>query len=146
MTQEILNQTEPSRGDFSSPSSGRPVRMRLSRSRGFRLQEASRALNGLPCVKVDRSTRWGNPFSREVLESRGQHGCPTCQVVSFEHALTDQGRALIREHLAGKNLACWCPLDRMCHADIELGIANGHEPYLPAEVTAPGTNPEGPTP
>lgn len=31
----------------------------------------------------------------------------------------------IRRELAGKNLACWCPLDQACHADFLLTIANG---------------------
>lgn len=31
----------------------------------------------------------------------------------------------IREHLAGKNLACWCALDQPCHADVLLELANG---------------------
>ena len=31
---------------------------------------------------------------------------------------------LIRHHLRGKNLACWCPLDQPCHADVLLDIAN----------------------
>lgn len=39
-----------------------PVRIQLSRQRGFRLQEVSLALNGLPAVKVDRTTQWGNPY------------------------------------------------------------------------------------
>ena len=26
--------------------------------------------------------------------------------------------------LRGKNLACWCPLDRPCHADVLLKLAN----------------------
>ena len=26
--------------------------------------------------------------------------------------------------LRGKNLSCWCPLDKPCHADILLEIAN----------------------
>lgn len=30
----------------------------------------------------------------------------------------------IRAGLAGKNLACWCPLDEPCHADVLLEIAN----------------------
>jgi hypothetical protein len=39
-----------------------PQRIQLSRAKGFRLQEASRALNGLPAVKCDWSSkRWGNP-------------------------------------------------------------------------------------
>lgn len=45
-----------------------PVRIQLSRSKGFRLQEHSHALNGLDCVKVDRSTKWGNPFNFRAPE------------------------------------------------------------------------------
>ncbi len=30
----------------------------------------------------------------------------------------------INHHLRNKNLACWCPLDRACHADVLLAIAN----------------------
>jgi hypothetical protein len=29
--------------------------------------------------------------------------------------------------LAGKNLACWCPLDQPCHADVLLELANEGE-------------------
>jgi hypothetical protein len=32
----------------------RPQRIQLSRAKGFRLQQVSMALNGLPAVKVDR--------------------------------------------------------------------------------------------
>jgi hypothetical protein len=31
----------------------------------------------------------------------------------------------VRRELAGKDLACWCPLDQPCHADVLLEIANG---------------------
>ena len=31
----------------------------------------------------------------------------------------------IRDELAGKDLACWCPLDQPCHADVLLKVANG---------------------
>jgi hypothetical protein len=30
--------------------------------------------------------------------------------------------------LRGKNLACWCPLDQPCHADVLLEIANRETP------------------
>lgn len=30
----------------------------------------------------------------------------------------------VRQHLAGRDLACWCPLDVPCHADVLLEIAN----------------------
>lgn len=39
-----------------------PKRITLSREKGFKLQEASIELNGLPAVKVDRLTRFGNPW------------------------------------------------------------------------------------
>jgi Domain of unknown function (DUF4326) len=32
--------------------------------------------------------------------------------------------AKIRQHLRGYDLACWCPLDEPCHADVLLEIAN----------------------
>jgi hypothetical protein len=30
----------------------------------------------------------------------------------------------LREELAGRDLACWCPLDQPCHADVLLELAN----------------------
>ncbi|MBM4480356.1 DUF4326 domain-containing protein [Rhodococcus hoagii] len=33
----------------------------------------------------------------------------------------------IRAELAGRDLACWCPLDQPCHADVLLEIANAAE-------------------
>lgn len=39
-----------------------PQRIRLSRAKGFNLQAASLALNGLPAVNVARPGKWGNPF------------------------------------------------------------------------------------
>jgi hypothetical protein len=29
--------------------------------------------------------------------------------------------------LRGKNLACWCPLGRPCHADVLLDLANAEQ-------------------
>lgn len=44
------------------------------------------------------------------------------------HRLSDYGRndrtAEIRAELAGRDLACWCPLDQPCHADVLLELAN----------------------
>ena len=39
-----------------------PVRLQLRRTAGFRLQDASRAANGLPAIRVARPGPWGNPF------------------------------------------------------------------------------------
>jgi hypothetical protein len=32
--------------------------------------------------------------------------------------------AAVRRDLTGKDLACWCPLDQPCHADVLLELAN----------------------
>lgn len=109
-----------------------PVRIQLSRQRGFRLQEVSLALNGLPAVKVDRTTRWGNPF---IVGSSG--GPYAAKVVDRRHAWqlyrsvalsNDEFMAKVRAELRGKNLACWCPKDDpyedICHAAVLLEIAN----------------------
>lgn len=89
-------------------------------------------------VKVDRSTRWGNPFK---LHGDGYPMTPQVAVALFSKLLEpDDGgfvtasagspRALltrkadIRRELRGKNLACWCGLDQPCHADVLLRLAN----------------------
>ena len=107
----------------------KPERIQLSRKRGFRMPSDS--------VKVDRATRWGNPFHthgdgypmdkalavelfRKQLKDNG----------AFIARITGQGSMMttvedIQRELKGKNLACWCPLDQPCHADVLLEIANG---------------------
>ena len=107
-----------------------PKRIRLSRAKGWRMPPNT--------VKVDRSTRWGNPY---IV---GQHGT-TAECVDLYRWLcsgavcvttgnVDEQRAanqvLGREmkagwpNLRGKDLACWCALDKQCHADVLLQIAN----------------------
>lgn len=117
-----------------------PSRIQLSRARGFNLQVASQNLNGLSCVKVDLTTKWGNPF---IV---GEHGTRAECVWLFElllgglvcvtkNNIAEQDEYLKmarrdREQLRGKNLACWCPLTDShglkvpCHADILLELAN----------------------
>jgi hypothetical protein len=45
----------------------------------------------------------------------------TCLGIFGDTSVVDE----IREHLAGHDLACYCPLDQQCHADVLLEIANG---------------------
>jgi hypothetical protein len=40
----------------------------------------------------------------------------------------DYASRLPLAQLAGKNLACWCPLDQPCHADVLLELANPTDP------------------
>lgn len=102
-----------------------PVRLQLSRRKGFDLQAHSRTMNGLPAVHVARPTRWGNPYQA----GRDGHGDRRYLVDLFRAYLRRPEQAglvaAIRHELRGKNLACWCPLDgQPCHADVLLEIAN----------------------
>jgi hypothetical protein len=96
-------------------------------------------------VKVDRSTRWGNPYR--------MHGdscpmTPDMAVGLFRKLLEDQGGFVarvrgqdvhttvddIRRELRGRNLACWCPHGQACHADVLLEVANAPEPDTPGDA------------
>lgn len=113
----------------------RPVRIKLSRKKGFRLQEHSLALNGLPAVKVDRRTQWGNNFA--VADFDSVEDC----VAMFEHDLAKFATfhpAKYRDYitpLIGKNLGCWCALDApACHADVLLSEAEEYRIFNCVEV------------
>ena len=106
-----------------------PVRLQRSRAKGARLI----APNGLPVVCVSRPSQWGNPFSSALgTAKRAQKPALRAQsVLRFRRALLDDDGSLpftmaqVRAELRGKNLACWCPLDQPCHADVLLELANG---------------------
>lgn len=109
----------------------RPVRLQLSRRKGFDLQALSLAGNGLPAVVVSRPSKWGNPYKVGSIDSRtgGQMDADTA-VERYLIWLFRQPHATderIRAELAGKNLACWCRPGNPCHADVLLEIANRQE-------------------
>ncbi|NYE73437.1 DUF4326 domain-containing protein [Microlunatus parietis] len=98
-----------------------PRRIQLRRAAGWRKPEGA--------VVVARPTRWGNPFRIEPKLGHDRDWA----VASFRAFLADPesadldypSRDEIRAELAGKDLACWCPLSGPCHADVLLEIANG---------------------
>lgn len=121
----------------------RPVRLQLSRRRGFNLQAVSRAANGLVAKVVTRATKWGNPWKIEHVAGAKARGRPDHRVVYDGEAVMQgteaearqfafarhRGTARkrtkeIRAELAGFNLACTCGPDELCHADTLLEIAN----------------------
>src|SRR5690554_3853785 len=117
-----------------------PKRVQMTRQRPWRHEHPD-------AVIVARPSKWGNPFrasKRTKLEATD--GLQTLTVAvrprDVEHAvalyrqyLTDglfavfgQLRAAVADdlhELAGRDLACWCPLDQPCHGDVLLEIANG---------------------
>ena len=114
---------------MTSPS--RPQRLRLSRKRGFNLLAASRALNGLLAVKVDRTTALGNPFRVGVDGTAAECAQLYRRLLAGEIIATaaapveTQRRAYVAaleslDELSGMNIACWCRLDAPCHGDVLL--------------------------
>ena len=104
--------------------SDKPMRIQLRRTKGWKMPPNT--------VKVDRTTKWGNPF---VVGKPG--GVFTAKVVDRRHAwrlyqsIAKENEALVqaaKAELRGKNLACWCPHDDpyedVCHASVLLEIAN----------------------
>jgi len=91
-----------------------PKRVQLKRKKGWRMPPNA--------VKVDRSTRWGNPFTveeygrEEAIERFREYIDHPNSPLEFTFADL--------ETLRGKNLACWCRLDQSCHADVLLELAN----------------------
>lgn len=92
-----------------------PRRIKLSRARGWR--------KPADAVVVARPSRWGNPFV--VSEGRPAE----IVVAEYDRAIRNRADGVptieaIQSALRGKNLGCWCALDRPCHADVLLRIAN----------------------
>lgn len=120
----------------------KPVRLQLSRKKGFSLQELSLATNGLPAVNVARPSIFGNPFTVAALKEAGfssdRRRMHARVVDSFRnwldgsdrdwegHESTSARAAMMKNtpSLACCNLACWCRPDDPCHADVLLALAN----------------------
>jgi len=94
-------------------------RIQLRRTAGWRKPAGA--------VVVARPSRWGNPFRL------GVDGDAARCVAAYRRALLagELGVTVddVRRDLAGHDLACWCPPDRPCHADVLLEIAG--EPRRP---------------
>lgn len=108
-----------------------PQRIQMRRTKGWRKPEGA--------VYVGRPSKWGNPF---VVHPGGWGGCDrhdfNCVMSSWD-AVTKYRHSIlwpiggqprvptpdyIRQQLRGRDLACWCPLDQPCHADVLLELAN----------------------
>ena len=103
-----------------------PKRIQRKRTKGWRMPEGT--------VYVGRPTKWGNPFRAGDPVTMKPWCWSVDQVADVEHAVglfreyaqaNVAIRFLIPRELRGRDLACWCPLDQPCHADVLLEIANG---------------------
>ena len=117
-------------GDSSLTPRVSPQRVRLSRAKGWRLPDNT--------VIVSRPTPWGNPFKVGVDGDAARsvelyhtmlagYFCISCKTeFDAQKVAVAYARKNIKK-LRGKNLACWCRLDKPCHADVLLEIANQPE-------------------
>lgn len=134
-----------------------PKRIQRSRAAGWRMPAGA--------VYVGRPSKWGNPISH--LDVGGQY--PSLTTAEVARLVVRDFMALVRHselthpnwrfaggqrgpvswtypsaveikrELAGRDLACWCPLERRrpgpglvtideaCHADVLLALANDRE-------------------
>jgi hypothetical protein len=123
-----------------------PERIQLRRTKGWRKPEGA--------IVVSRPAKWGNPWTVErqpecpwsvhtwtdfALEAlpegpwafwrKGtESACRARAVAEYRAALTGGKLRVdvttVRAELAGRDLACWCPLSQPCHADVLLEVAN----------------------
>jgi hypothetical protein len=90
-------------------------------------------------IYVGRPGRFGNPFPVDIygrekaidLFKRWLSGNMSASELSslsrFPEGSMVTERQLLRaaiSRLRGHDLACWCPLDQPCHADVLLELAN----------------------
>lgn len=117
-----------------------PKRIQMSRQRPWRAENPD-------AVIVARPGRWGNPYAVQKAadgewavcwiapdgdripvgaeQTRDEAFAVVLRV--FRDLVLDGGGFPSVESLRGKDLACWCPLDQPCHADVLLDLANPKE-------------------
>lgn len=122
----------------NQPPSPQLQRIQRKRTKGWKMPANT--------VAVCRPGYWGNPFAVSVfglehairLYRDMVRGFWNVRALDVPHAIaaTELRDGWLRrfqgEHpleaarvvLRGKNLACWCPLDQPCHADVLLELAN----------------------
>jgi hypothetical protein len=118
-----------------------PKRIKRERTRGWRKPENA--------VIVSRPSRYGNPFTIAGAEEMGYDDPRAAVVGAFAEWLrgtrdmwqSDEGDRLRERILAGlpqlhgKDLACTCPLDIRCHADVLLEWTALSETELDERIT-----------
>jgi hypothetical protein len=108
-----------------------PIRIQRKRTKGWRKPEGA--------VIVDRTSKWGNPFTVEAARAAGYDNPQEVSVQAFRDWLVgipwacgigDQYAARRKRILSeiatlqGCDLVCPCELDAVCHADVLLKLAN----------------------
>jgi len=98
----------------------KPQRIQRKRTKGWKMPPNT--------VYVGRGSKWGNQYT---IGHYGFGKLPTIRSVrgsirSYRAEINCRlfFKPYLLDELRGKNLACWCPLDQPCHADVLLEMAN----------------------
>lgn len=97
-----------------------PIRVQRKRTKGYKLPPNT--------VCVTRPGKFGNPFDTASEFSEAVECCSELKAIP-PWIDREKGERIIwiiehMDELKGRNLACYCPLDRRCHADMLLIWAN----------------------
>jgi hypothetical protein len=90
-----------------------PKRYQRSRKKGSHLPEG--------VLVVTRPTKWGNPHPLSLGRAESVRRYREDLLAGRLDVTVDD----VHRELRGRDLACYCPLDAPCHADVLLAIANG---------------------
>ena len=109
------------------------IRIQRKRTKGWRMPDGA--------VYVGRPSRWGNPYQveryphrlrwlvvhRDTRNSLGSFAAESeaiyWAVRGYGLTVPDMDRSRWLKPLRGATaLACWCPLDQPCHADVLLEL------------------------
>ena len=85
---------------------------------------------------VGRPTKWCNPHRGSTPESLREQYSKGLHRGELGFTVGD-----VRRDLSGRNLACWCAMHQVCHADVLLAIASGDDAGcgpLPSDLEATG--------
>jgi hypothetical protein len=94
----------------------KPIRVQRKRIKGWKMPENT--------VYVGRPTEYGNPFHVKGIDHKT---AVERFALHIEGYFGFVGTTTLKEWLKpliGKNLACFCPLDKPCHADVLLDLCN----------------------
>lgn len=92
----------------------KPKRIQRRRTRGWKMPEGA--------VYVGRPSLLGSPF---LVKEWGQAGSVAAFRLYLEYHSAGRAMAVFAKlNLRDKDLACWCPLNQPCHADVLLELAN----------------------
>ena len=122
-----------------APEAATPQRVQLRRTKGWRKPEGA--------IVVSRPSKWGNPWrvsneagtwdvtiGAETVAIRINQADAIAEAVRLHRewylglgvhrSIRELRAGVIRNSLGGRDLACWCPPDQPCHADVLLELAN----------------------